>query len=69
VHDFLHFYKSIGATTHFKNNILTIDSSNIDISTADTSKISRTRAGIYFISGLLKRFGTARIPFPSGDKI
>lgn len=69
VHDFLHFYESLGAKTHFENNILTLDSSSISLENIDTTKIARTRAGIYFISGLLHRFSQASIPFPSGDKI
>lgn len=69
VHDFLHFYESLGAQTSFKNHILTIDTSSISDTNIDTSKIARTRAWIYFIAGLLSRFGKAHIPFPSGDKI
>lgn len=69
VHDFLHFYESLGARTSFQNNILEIDSSNISEKNINTGQIARTRAGIYFMAGLLSRFGEANIPFPSGDKI
>lgn len=69
VHDFIHFYQSLGAKTNFSRNILEIDSSNISHKNIDTSKIARTRAGIYFIAWLLSRFSEAKIPFPSGDKI
>lgn len=69
IHDFIHFYESIGARVSFEENTLTIDSRNISLSSIDTSKISRTRAGIYFIAWLSARFGEANIPFPSGDKI
>ena len=69
VHDFLHFYESLGAKTSFHWDVLEIDSTNISDKNIDTSKIARTRAGIYFMAGLLSRFGKAHIPFPSGDKI
>ncbi len=69
VHDFLHFYKSLGAITSFEKHILSIDSSKISLNKIDTTQIARTRAGIYFIAGLLSRFGKANIPFPHGDKI
>ena len=69
VHDFIHFYESLGAICSFKDHKLEIDSSCISLENIDTSKIARTRAGIYFIAGLLSRFQTATIPFPSGDKI
>lgn len=69
VHDFLHFYESLGAITNFTWEILSIDTSDISLANIDTSKIARTRAGIYFIAWLLSRFEKAHIPFPSGDKI
>jgi UDP-N-acetylglucosamine 1-carboxyvinyltransferase len=69
VHDFLHFYESLGAITSFSSGVLTIDSSNISLENIDTSKIARTRAGIYFMAGLLSRFEKADLPFPHGDKI
>ena len=69
VHDFLHFYESLWAKTSFSGDILEIDSSEIHLQNMDSSRIARTRAGIYFIAGLLSRFWEASIPFPSGDKI
>ena len=69
VHDFIHFYESLWAQCIFENNTLEIDTSEISLQNIDTSKIARTRAGIYFIAWLLSRFGKASIPFPSGDKI
>ena len=69
VHDFLHFYESLGAQVSFQDNILNIDTLNISLTNIDTSKIARTRAWIYFIAGLLSRFQDSHIPFPSGDKI
>lgn len=69
VHDFIHFYESLWTQCTFKNNTLEIDTSEISLQNIDTSKIARTRAGIYFIAWLLSRFKKASIPFPSGDKI
>lgn len=69
VHDFLHFYKSLGAETDFSEDRLEIDTTNISLDNIDTSAIARTRAGIYFIAGLLSRFEKADVPFPHGDKI
>lgn len=69
VHDFLHFYESLGASTKFQNNILEIDSSSISEKNINTEQIARTRAGIYFMAGLLSRFTHANLPYPHGDKI
>ncbi len=69
VHDFIHFYESLGATVSFEKNTFSVDSSNISLKNIDTTMIARTRAGIYFIAGLLARFWKANIPFPHGDKI
>jgi len=69
VHDFLHFYTSLGALTHFSQDTLSIDTTNISLQNIDTSAIARTRAGIYFIAWLLSRFKKADVPFPHGDKI
>ena len=69
VHDFIHFYESIWSSVDFQENTLTLDNSNISLTNIDTTMIARTRAGIYFIAGLLARFWKADIPFPHGDKI
>jgi len=69
VHDFIHFYKSLGARADFSGDTLEIDTSNISLKNIDTSAIARTRAGIYFMAGLLSRFEKADLPFPHGDKI
>lgn len=69
VHDFIHFYKSLGASIELEKDILSIDTTEISLEKIDTSKIARTRAWIYFIAWLLRRFWEAKIPFPSGDKI
>jgi len=69
VHDFIHFYKSLGADTHFSENTLHVDTSHISPDNIDTSAIARTRAGIYFMAGPLSRFERADLPFPHGDKI
>jgi len=69
VHDFIHFYKSLWARTHFSWDILSIDTSDISLKNIDTSAIARTRAGIYFMAWLLSRFEKADLPFPHGDKI
>ncbi len=69
VHDFIHFLESLGCDIRFKWDTLTIDASVVSLDNIDTSKIARTRAGIYFIAGLLARFWKANIPFPQWDKI
>jgi UDP-N-acetylglucosamine 1-carboxyvinyltransferase len=69
VHDFIHFYNSLGSETDFSWDILEIDTTNISLENIDTTAIARTRAGIYFIAGLLSRFQKADLPFPHGDKI
>ena len=68
-HDFLHFYTSLWAKYSFENNTLKLNTSNISLNNIDTANIARTRAWIYFMAGLLWRFGEAKLPFPSGDKI
>lgn len=69
VHDFIHFYKSLWARADFSENTLKIDTSDISLTNIDTSAIARTRAGIYFMAGLLSRFKKVDLPFPHGDKI
>ena len=69
VHDFIHFYKSLGAKVDFTGDVLTVDNSDISLDNIDTSRIERTRAWIYFLAGLLHHFGQADMPLPSGDKI
>lgn len=69
VHDFIHFYESLGSVIDFNWDELTIDNTNISLENIDTSRIERTRAGIYFTAWLLHHFGKADIPVPSGDKI
>ena len=69
IHDFIHFYESLGATTRFENHTLFLDTSHISEKNIDTSKIARTRAGIYFIAWLIARFWKAKLPFPAWDKI
>ena len=69
VHDFIHFLRSLGCSVEFDNNTLKVDATTVSLNNIDTSMIARTRAGIYFIAGLLARFWKAKIPFPAGDKI
>lgn len=69
VHDFIHFFESLWAVVSFQNNVINLDATHISLDNMDTSKIARTRAGIYFIAGLLSRFKEANIPFPTWDKI
>lgn len=68
-YDFLHFYESLGARYEFQDGSLSLDTSDISLEHINTEKIARTRAGIYFMAGLLSRFGEAKLPYPSGDKI
>lgn len=69
VQDFIHFLESLGCRIHASQDNLEIDASHVSMKHVDTSKIERTRAGIYFIAGLLARFWEANIPYPQGDKI
>jgi len=69
VHDFIHFLESLWSIVSFKDNTLMIDNSNLSLENMDVEKVSRTRASIYFIAGLLANFWKADIPFPQGDKI
>ena len=69
VHDFIHFLESLGSKVSFKNHTLIVDNTDLSLENMDVEKVSRTRARIYFIAGLLANFGKAHIPFPQGDKI
>jgi len=69
VHDFIHFLESIGSKVHFENHTLSIDNTDLSLDNINVEKVSRTRASIYFIAGLLDNFWEANIPFPQGDKI
>ncbi len=69
VHDFIHFLKSLWSVVDFQDDVLTLDNSYLSLENIDTSRIERTRAGIYFLAWLLYHFWEAHMPFPSGDKI
>jgi len=69
VHDFIHFLESLWSNVTFENHILTIDNSDISLENINVERVSRTRASIYFIAGMLAHFGKAEIPFPQWDKI
>ena len=69
VHDFIHFLESLGSIVTFEKHTLTIDNSHLSLKNINVEKVSRTRASIYFIAGLLAHFGEANIPFPQWDKI
>jgi UDP-N-acetylglucosamine enolpyruvyl transferase len=56
VHDFIHFFKSLGSEVSFSENVLSVDNSNISLEKIDSSKIARTRAGIYMLAGLSYHF-------------
>jgi len=69
VHDFIHFYKSLWAITHFSEDILEIDSTNISLDNIDLSIVWRTRAVLYLAAWLTSRFWKAEIVSPNWDKI
>lgn len=69
VHDFIHFLESLWSVVSFHDHVLNIDNTHLSLENINVEKVSRTRASIYFIAGLLANFDRADIPFPQGDKI
>lgn len=60
---------SLGATVSINNNTVTIDSTTINNSNADTEDVRRMRASYYLIGALLGRFKKARVEMPGGCAI
>ena len=60
---------TLGSKTEFKNNILTIDNSDINLFEAPYELVKTMRASVYVLGPLLGRFGNAKVSFPGGCAI
>lgn len=66
---FLEILKTIWRSYKFENNILFLDTTNIDIKWLNTEMIKKIRASILLLSPILEYFSEIKIPFPWGCNI
>lgn len=66
---FLEIIQDIWAKYSFEWNILTLDTTDLDISTMNLEMIKKIRASILLLSPILHYFGNISIPFPGGCSI
>jgi len=58
--------KYLGARINFKDEVLEIDSSDINTFTAPYEHVKKMRASVYVLGPLLARFGKAKVSLPGG---
>ncbi len=58
--------KHLGSEINFKNEILEIDNSNLEVFTAPYEHVKKMRASVYVLGPLLARFGKAKVSLPGG---
>jgi UDP-N-acetylglucosamine 1-carboxyvinyltransferase len=58
--------KHLGARINFKDEVLEIDSSGINVFTAPYEHVKKMRASVYVLGPLLARFGKAKVSLPGG---
>ncbi|MBW7954793.1 UDP-N-acetylglucosamine 1-carboxyvinyltransferase [Candidatus Gracilibacteria bacterium] len=66
---FLEIIKTLGVTYSFDENILNLDTTNLDIKNLNSEMIKKIRASILLLSPILHYFGNIEIPFPGGCNI
>lgn len=64
VKTFLRIIESLGVRVDFKDNILHMDTSHMNMENMDRTLIKKIRVGIFLFPALLKRFGNLEIPYP-----
>jgi len=66
VHATIKIIEYLGGETEFKDNTLTIDSSNTEYKDIPHDMVSRIRASIWLFGSMLGRFGKVKTSFPGG---
>ncbi|MFC1726006.1 UDP-N-acetylglucosamine 1-carboxyvinyltransferase [candidate division KSB1 bacterium] len=66
VHSMIGLLKHLGAQVEFFNNILEIDTSNVNNYVAPYDIVRKMRASIYVLGSLLGRFKKAKVSLPGG---
>lgn len=66
VHALLEIMESLGTVYEFKNNILTIDHSNLKNQEIEHEQVCNMRAAILLLGPMLARFGEVKMAFPGG---
>jgi len=56
----------LGVKTEFSNNVLKLNTGNIDNQTAPYEHVKKMRASVYVLGPLLTRFGYAKVSLPGG---
>lgn len=66
VYTMIKMLKHLGAEINFENEILEINTSNINEFTAPYEHVKKMRASVYVLGPLLARFGKAKVSLPGG---
>jgi len=66
VHSLIEIIEIMGVKTHFENNTLEIDPTNIVSIPMPNGKINSLRASYYFMGALLAKFGEGVVGLPGG---
>ncbi len=69
VFTFLEIIKSLGVVVDFKDNVLMMDTSNMNVEHMNMDLIKKIRASILLMPSMLARFGKVEVPFPGGCNI
>jgi len=69
VYILLEIIQDMGATIKWENEILTIDTTNINEKYVFSSLTRKIRASVYFMGSFLSRFKNVEIPMPGGCEI
>lgn len=56
----------LGVNSHFENEILTLNTKNINSQVAPYEHVKKMRASVYVLGPLLSRFGYAKVSLPGG---
>lgn len=66
IQNLLKILKGLGARTNFENNVLTIDTKDINSYIPDKKLVKNLRASVLLMGSILARFGKVEIPTPGG---
>jgi UDP-N-acetylglucosamine 1-carboxyvinyltransferase len=66
VYTMMKLLNHLGVKTEFSNNVLKLNTGNIDNQTAPYEHVKKMRASVYVLGPLLTRFGYAKVSLPGG---
>ena len=66
VYTMMKLLNHLGVKSEFSNNVLKLNTGNIDNQTAPYEHVKKMRASVYVLGPLLTRFGYAKVSLPGG---